>query len=87
MRTDFLLSHPAGDRPPAEKGAKRGKRGAGGEGAGGEAAGAGAGGEGAGAGEGVEGSADRCTVLEVKTVVDTDYDPALPRPESGGKVP
>ena len=85
MRTDFLLSHPAGDRPPAEKGAKRGKRGPGGEGAGGEVAG----GEGAGAGEGAggEGGADRCTVLEVKTVVDTDYDPALPRPESGGKVP
>ena len=38
-------------------------------------------------GAGVEGGADRCTVLEVKTVVDTDYDPALPRPERGGKVP
>ena len=43
----------------------------------------GAGSEGAGA----EGGADCCTVLEVKTVVDTDYDPALPRPERGGKVP
>ena len=43
----------------------------------------GAGSEGAGA----EGGADRCTVLEVKTVVDTDYDPALPRPERDGKVP
>ena len=26
-------------------------------------------------------------MLEVKTVVDTDYDPALPRPEGDGKVP
>lgn len=72
MRTDFLLSHPS----PSPAGDHLGS--------GEDVA------EGRGKREvaGAEGGAEeRCTVLEVKTVVDTDYDPALRRSTGGGKVP